>query len=611
MRRLTPLLIGFTALVTLFAFALAHAQVVPQNLWNPNYASSTITPRPSSLQIPCANIVGGCSSSSSVSSLNSATGTITLQGAGSTTVTTSGGTITVSSTLPQSLGTSNSPTFAGVNSTGNVTSTAAHIGSNIIGGTGASSSFAGEVDFGSNPPNIVVASSTFTELGAYMNALCNANTSGTLIFAPAMQPVSSTWTTQLQETQRCTYEGIGGGGTQWTWGGASSTPAINLDFSSLPHTVGGGIKDISIINGNSTTTNSIGILASGGSVNTSGGAHSDIEWDTFIGWHKAIDIASGSYAMAINDNSFHANDYCVYAEPSSNSGESIEGDQNWCVDPATGSTGGFYFATSSVENAYFDQLTIDNTQLQVNAASTVAVGTLETEDSGGSSGPYIPVIVANDATAHLKIGFWQLHNDGATTSTTYAAAMQVDGNLEVDSMSVGKNSSATSTPFLVTSVSGSAGSENLTLKNVVNQSNNGMGYIKLVGGAANNAFPTSTFNGTVSLYKGNYLYSMLETTNDNTVQYWNGNGLVGENTIPASGSSGNSQWCLGGGCVEANVSGTVQIVAANTSTLMIGAKNKTSCQEVTDAATTSQIDYMYASSGVWTVVTSSKPSFCL
>ena len=356
--------------------------MVPLNLWKPNYASSTIAPINGSLQIPCANIVGGCggSSSSSVTSLNSATGTITVQGAGSTTVSTSGGTITVSSSLPQALGTGNSPTFGGETVNGNVTSTGAAI--------------TGETDFGltSSYPNIVVANTNFTELGAYMNALCNQNVSGTLIFVPAMLPASSTFTTQLKETQRCTYEGVGGGGTTWTWGGASSTPPINIDVSSLPHTVGGGIEDISLVNGNSTTTNSapyIGVEASGNSVNTSGGAHGLIQYDTFVGWrHVRLDEASGTYAVAINDNSFHANNYCVYAEPSSNSGESVEGTQNWCVDPATTLQApvATLVQTSSVEDAYFDQLTTDNSTVQVNGNSSVSISHLETENSGGTYG---------------------------------------------------------------------------------------------------------------------------------------------------------------------------------------------------------------------------------
>ena len=71
--RTTKILIGLAFVAGFFALP-ASAQVIPTNLWNPNYASSTITPRPSTLQIPCANIVGGCVSGATTSTINGVTG---------------------------------------------------------------------------------------------------------------------------------------------------------------------------------------------------------------------------------------------------------------------------------------------------------------------------------------------------------------------------------------------------------------------------------------------------------------------------------------------------------------------------------------------------------
>ncbi len=61
-------------LLGVFFVSLAHAQIIPSNLWNPNYASSTITPRPSTLQVPCANIVGGCVGAASATAINGVAG---------------------------------------------------------------------------------------------------------------------------------------------------------------------------------------------------------------------------------------------------------------------------------------------------------------------------------------------------------------------------------------------------------------------------------------------------------------------------------------------------------------------------------------------------------
>lgn len=64
--------------VAALAIALpSHAQVTPNNLWHANSASSTIVPNNPSLQVPCANIVGGCGGSGgsvSTSSPNTWTG---------------------------------------------------------------------------------------------------------------------------------------------------------------------------------------------------------------------------------------------------------------------------------------------------------------------------------------------------------------------------------------------------------------------------------------------------------------------------------------------------------------------------------------------------------
>ncbi|HEY1757948.1 MAG TPA: hypothetical protein VGG72_21440 [Bryobacteraceae bacterium] len=72
----------------LFA-ATAYAQVSAPNYWKANTASSTISPINPSLQVPCANIVGGCGSGGGVSTSSPNTWTATQQFSGGVTDTSS------------------------------------------------------------------------------------------------------------------------------------------------------------------------------------------------------------------------------------------------------------------------------------------------------------------------------------------------------------------------------------------------------------------------------------------------------------------------------------------------------------------------------------------
>lgn len=78
-----------------------NALLSPQQ-WSTNSSANTIAPNPSTLQVPCANIVGGCglSSSTAVTSVNSLVGAVTISGAGLTGVTQVGNVVVVSSSIP-------------------------------------------------------------------------------------------------------------------------------------------------------------------------------------------------------------------------------------------------------------------------------------------------------------------------------------------------------------------------------------------------------------------------------------------------------------------------------------------------------------------------------
>lgn len=302
--RTTKILIGLAFVAGLFALP-ASAQVIPTNLWNPNYPSSTITPRPSTLQIPCANIVGGCvgggatstftvsagtglsvsvasgtnnnttstvtlnlnggtvqnCSNQGVSGLTAtgtivctanvssvagvSTGTIQISGANGLTVTTSTNTITLS--LPQALGTSSAPSFAG-----------------ITVGTAASSSYGTTLTASTNEQGL--------DHGTYVDTLCQAGlTNASSVTVNFPQEIISTstgyqWTIPILDTYNggvCTYNGVGPQGTEWYWNGTTSTPATSENGGDANTQWGYGMNNISLFGG--YTANSTGLLIGGSS----------------------------------------------------------------------------------------------------------------------------------------------------------------------------------------------------------------------------------------------------------------------------------------------------------------------------------------------------------
>jgi hypothetical protein len=597
-----------------------------------------------------------------VGSFNSATGTVT--GVGSLTgtaneVNVSNATGSVTLSTPQAIGTGSAPTFNGV----------------TVGAGGFTASVTSTLSFFANIDTILyAATSSPGDYGAYLNSLCTYSltiASGSLIMLPQ---TSQTFSTSIVENGRCTFQGVGGNGTILSWNGSQGTVLATMQFPSTPHTTGGGFIGITFNNlGSATTTNpTIAILQSGGASNTSGGAHSIIAGNTFVGFGDAIESASGTYAQLIQQNTFRANGQSIYFAPASNSGESATAILNWSVDQlaTTGGANCIDFGNGSVEIAYMTDNSNDNCQVNFGAGNTVVDNGDEVEDAGGAEGAYIPYIQGASLVGDLTMSGIQVYNDGTATSTTYADIFQILGNANITGVEINKQATASSTPNLFAAMGPDT---NLQITNVVNANNGFASW-----GAGNLAgISTTTFNGTVydfhagtpivtgataagvygisasttiaSLTVGSSTYPSVGTefsiinsagtgvdlqdwdsANGSVLSDINGfgggyfNALSGGNTQELNGNvAGVTASQANAGSDAFNAYGNVAVNAGSattsatlyiggpTSTLRFGTSANPShgCIELYDAVNTSTQMYVYSSSSVL-VDTSTKPTFC-
>lgn len=418
------------------------------------------------------------------------TSTITISGtANEITIATTTNSITLST--PQAIGTGSTPTFAGITINGNVTSTGAIGATNFIASVTSTASYFANLD------TILYANTTSTgDYGAYLNGLCAssvANASGSIIVVPQG---SYTFSTAIIQTGRCTFQGPGGGGTVWNWNGAQGTKMITMAFPATPHITGGGVVGITLNNlGSATVTNpTIAIDQNGGASNVKGGAHSLIRGDTITGFGYAIQNASGTYDTDIEDITMAGNGSCFVALPGNNSGESVHGNNWWCVDEANATTtNGIWFQNSSVETAFLSGITGDDTSLHMGCNDQVFIAGYDSENSNWASlGAYTPIQEDNCSTGDLVITGYQSTNDSHASSTSFISQFSLGGNASINGVLAQSNQGASSSQYLI---NGLDANSNIEIRNVVNVNN----AYTLYGPAANglNTIPTSTFTGTL------------------------------------------------------------------------------------------------------------------
>jgi hypothetical protein len=422
---------------------IAHAQTVnPQ--WRLNIPSSTITPIISGLQVPCANIVGGCNAATS------------------------------SGIFAQLTGANN---FTGDNSLAS--------GSTVY----------------ASPNGYLLSNATSAYL--YYQNLCNNKVAAlggpVTIQLPTQNISSSSWGNgTLVLTNRCTFVGAKGGGTVWNGASVPNVPIVQYAVPATPHIAGGGIIGVTVNCTDptiSTSSPSIGLLE--GSSTNFGGAHTETEWNTISNCGVAVEITSGTYNNDIGFNTIRGSANNIDIEFANNSTESVNIHDNWIVDPANNS------ATDCVnvkngDNINYTNNTTDNCQFHQHNNSSVFISGNKTENAGGAYPPYIPFLQDNSPLAFMQITGEKAFYQGTATQT-YPALFDLNGQAIINGVSVVEGTGST-TIINILQDSAAGTNENVQICGFNSYSNYTAsygGYTEFAPKALN--VPTSTpWNGCVS-----------------------------------------------------------------------------------------------------------------
>lgn len=361
------------ALLTGFFALPALAQVVPTTVWVPNFASNTITPRPSSLQIPCANIAGGCG------------------GGGVSTSTTN------TFTVPQN--------FTGISNAGNLTSTSFVATSSnssyitTLNGNVALPTQAWLTTYGCPgfPSDSTIDTCANDWYGFY-----NGIVSSTYFTVP-VNPGNYTWSDNHgflfnNAGETATIKCVAGRGTNFKSTAATGTMAVLAwGTGSNPDA---GIQDCSFIgtvtNQTSSITGGLSGIYFGSSTLANGLTGAVIHGVLLSGLSAAENFGNNAYNVTTEDSWIQNSGYNVYDPSQSNGGESNRWTNDFIVSGANSTTTDcIYVAATSAE---FDNVSHDACQLDVIGGHTVVKGGHTETTQTGTYGAYIPTRVRSGAT---------------------------------------------------------------------------------------------------------------------------------------------------------------------------------------------------------------------
>jgi hypothetical protein len=639
--RTTKILIGLALIAGFFALHAA-AQVIPTNLWNPNYASSTITPRPSTLQVPCANIVGGCASGgTATSTINGVTGpaftfsVVSTSSASSITTSsaqvflnllsyTSSSDITISSTGTIVFANHNISQFTndsgyitsstnGISNTGNVTSTSFT----------ANSATNSTVDYLNGvwnvPANYATAgfagSSTLTDLGGIANYayLANQQTQSSTVIKVTSLPQFVKYTTPIVFGTNGQYVDLECNPGQILELNATSGVAITYNegtgipgSSHLPHLGGSncifatatttpGTTDIVIGGSNGESQFS---LINFGAINASSG------WNT----------TSSAYMISLYSPMARNDAQEWIGNPSNNSGESVKLYAPNFVDPSGGNPlNCVYLASTAYASFEMYGGSIDDCQ------ETIAAGNLSVNHYGvhrenpaaTTYGQYDYLNIlssANCGTVANDFGSMYM-NDGTSTAggapnefVNYGSCFSATGDV------LAHNAAGTSTARFLNNTNSTGNG----VATITNTNNNQGGAVALF--QSGNALITTNF-GTLTSVGNSYATGFSAgTAGSNALYIPNGNGFVFNTSIPSGGGAGTSDNAIGGGVGTSTPSSTFQVEGSNSSTLLIGsggsANNSRGCLEMGTASGTHQLEFVGIDSTGVLFATSTRPVWC-
>lgn len=577
----------------------AHAQVASPNFWRTNVPSSTITPINASLQVPCANIVGGCGGG------GVATGSVATLGS------------------PLTIGGSQSSSI-----TGNGTASLVPNLDNVLFADGYSGS----------------------DIGAKINAAIAASTPSPIIIVTA----SSSFSTPISVTTKFPLiECSPGANLQYT--GPTSTPAITFNAGTGSKYQWGLIG--CHFSGSGQFNGQTGLLIGG-----SAGADSiTIQGNQFTGFALGGEATARVNWMNISYNTFSFDVTAWDWIGGAGSGEQVRYIGNTfadCNNPVNcvenpGGYSSVLYAWNSIDDAQLSfgnnigfGVTLDHNHFEPPAALT-----------NGNYGAYVMLSLASDTAASVSEFGDVFVTDAQTTTSTPKSLIVNNTNLLQSGVAYFNNALTKVTNAI--DISGSANATvqqqgdvnelgafinftsstnattQLAAQNLIQSpvATTSVAMVQLGSGQ----FTGNSANGTMwaisapGSYSGDLINVELNgaerfllqnsgkliTYGDNSFE--NGNSFF-DNALQIDSGAGNSFHGQGTGAgyyagtwtVGSTTAGTAALnVNAPSSTARIGLSGQTShgCIELYDAVNSSTVNYLFVSSTAL-VVTASKPAFC-
>lgn len=479
-------------LISLAIAGVAHAQVTVPNYWVINTSSSTIAPRIAGLQVPCADVSGGCvSGGGATTSINGVTGNITMSivptsSASSVTTSsaqiflnllnyTSSSDITVSTTgtivfanhnisqftndagytsttLPQGLAATSSPVFAAETITNNVSSTS------FTANSTSTPSYIenNNLKFNVPTPSQLNGQDVFLWMKGVYDAM-SSTVSSTEFDVPATAG-TYTWGSQNNfntNDERFTINCVAGGGSKFVYTGTSTAITVNTGDD---HYWGSGINNCTFIGPSDAGTTTL-VLWGG----THGAEGFSMTGNTVRNFGTPFIVASNTWQEKIENNIFTNNNNEGVFNAASNSGEEPTVSGNVFTEPFSTSTNCTFFGQNSLAGASITGNSWDDCwpYFGPGAAGANLSGNhfenvnYTAYNAGNPSAPFL-VIATSSFTTVTGVGNFFINDE--TSSTINVPSAFVSNGGQYTSVGDTENSFGTTTPKFVSDVGGGFGS---------------------------------------------------------------------------------------------------------------------------------------------------------
>jgi hypothetical protein len=546
--------------------------------WVPNDSSNTITPNPNTLQVPCANIVGGCA------------------GGGVSTSTSN------TFSAPQA--------FNGITNTGSITST-----NIIVTGTFVCNSVNGQYCFPTAAQLSAGATcgttTGVTEFAACANDIYAVAPSGSIAVLPPSN-YTGLWTSEININQNqdpFLFECSPGTFLDYTGTATSSNwnyGMVNINASGyLTHQRGAGFDGCTLdgnLNPSATTT----AIAFGG---TNGAEGFRFTNGRIVGFGAAFNQGNNTFVPNISGSTIldNGNNFIYSATTNAGENEQLGPNDLWgdgrqdasstdCIEDLGGTINDIQLVDDSIDDC---QVAILGTGANLSEIDVVG-GHVENANK-------IPYIFFQNATTTgqniitISAGTQILYD-----ATSSAGEFANNGNvMSVNGAILAKLNSATTTALFISNFSG--GSANV--QNVQNTANGGNAVSNIVTSQVatlQNGGTLITGGQTGSIYAAEYgvtggvsSSSLVGFDDRGYVGYDNGDTVIG-------GAKQTQVWSNGS---SLNVESGALSATFSSSTIIVGASGAPLCFEGYDTVNSSTKEYLYTASNVLTATTT-KPSFC-